>query len=127
MTDFSMSTPNAADVLGVGRATMGVWRKKGMGPAYELAPPDSEHFHSTVFLYRLSALLDFLASRGASKTKLAAVELHFHTTRRQKLAREADKARMAAMSAIRAAHTARAAAADVGHRPSIEIVAAGKF
>ena len=127
MTDFSMSTPNAADVLGVGRATMGVWRKKGMGPAYELAPPDSEHFHSTVFLYRLSALLDFLASRGASKTKLAAVELHFHTTRRQKLARKADRAGMTAMTALRIAHAARAEAAEAGHKPSIEAVAAGKF
>ena len=72
-----------------------------MGPAYELASPDSEHFHSTVYLYRLSVLLAYLASRGASKTKLAAVELHAHTTRRLKLAREADAARMAAMCAKR--------------------------
>ena len=127
MTDFSMSTPNAADVLGVTRAVMGIWRKKGTGPTYELASPDSEHFHSTVYLYRLRALLDFLASRRASKTKLAAVELHFHTARRQKLARKADAARMTAMSAIRRAHTARAAAADAGHKPSVKILAAGEF
>ena len=127
MTDFLLSTPKAADVLGVGRAVMGVWRKKGTGPAYELAPSDSECHHSTVYLYRLSALLAFLAGRCASKTKLAAVELHTITTRRLKLARKADRARMTAMTALRIAHAARAEAAEAGHKPSIEAVAAGKF
>ena len=127
MTNCLLSTQEAGDILDVTRATMSLWRQNGGGPAFENSPAPIGFHARTLYVYRLDAVLAYLASHGTSKTDLAAIKLHTITTRRLKLAREADKARMTAMSAIRRAHAARATAADAGHAPSVKILAPGRF
>ncbi len=120
--DILLSSDEAAALIGVSRCWMSAWRKgRGKnGPAYETYPTVSETSKAVRYGYRLSVILEFMASRGASKTELKNAKRHALTVRRLKLARAADRAQWTAVSAARRAYDARVAAAEVGHRPSIK-------
>ena len=129
MEDILLTSDEAAALIGVSRCWMSEWRcgRGKNGPEYETYPTISETSKAVRYGYRLSVILNFMASRGASKTELTNAERHALTVRRLKLARAADKARMTAMTHIRCAHTARVAAAEAGHKPSIAILAEREF
>jgi len=120
--------------MGVSRESVSAWQRNGKGPVREAIPegtiihPGKNGLKSQAkYHYNLEAVLKFMASRGASKTKLKAARNSVTTRTRLKLARAADKLRIAAMSSIRRARAAREAAANAGHRPSIKAIAEGEF
>ena len=128
--DYDSLYIGSADVcrlLGVTRAMLSLWKRQGRGPAYEKVPARDPASNSYRYQYRLSAVLDFMASRGASKTEIDAARSKAHTQHRLRLARAADRERIRAMSAIRSARRAREAAALAGHKPSIKIFERGGF
>ena len=129
MEDILLTSDGTASLIGVSRCWMSEWRSgRGKdGPAYETYPTVSETSKRVRFGYRLSVILEFMANRGATKTELANAKRHALTVRRLKLARAADKARGTAVYHARCAHDARVAAAEVGHKPSIAILAEREF
>ena len=125
--DHILTSRETATLIGVGRAALSRWRLKGGGPEFGTRPTLSETSNGVRFFYHLDAVLDFLASRGASPTQLKLTRRKAVNRHRLRLARTADKMRIKAMIAIRCARQAREAAADAGHGPSIRAIAEGEF
>lgn len=126
MDDPLLVPDDAAELLGVCRARVTQLRKQGR-LGFETIPTVSPTSKYTLYRYRLSALLAFMASRGATSTALASAKLHAMTVFRLRLAREADKARATAIYHGRRAHNARVEAAEAGHKPSIAVLAEKEF
>ena len=121
MEDFLLVPDFAAEILGVCRARVNQLRKQGR-LNFETVPTVSPTSNGVLYRYRLSEVLAFMASRGATKTKLANTERHARSVHRLKLARAADKARVAAVYHARCAYDARLEAAEAGHKPSIKML-----
>ena len=117
--DILLSDNETAALIGVSRCWVNQLRKSGR-LTFETRPTASETSKAVRYGYRLSAVLAFMVSRGATKTELVNAKRHALTVRRLKLARAADKARGTAVYHARCAHTARVAAAEAGHEPSIK-------
>ena len=91
-----LSTDEAAAMVGVTSVWMRTWRGsrgQGRGPAFEIIPSDNPDARPH-YRYRLDTILDFMASRGASNTKLKNARRHALTVRRLQLARAADRTRV---------------------------------
>jgi predicted site-specific integrase-resolvase len=125
--DLEITSREACEILGITRATLSSWKGQGKGPAYETLQAVSETSRAHRYRYRLKAVLDFMASRGASRTEIEAARRKALTRHRLRLARAADKERVKANLAIRSARRAREAAALAGHKPSIAIFERGDF
>ena len=118
MDDPLLVPDDAAELLGVCRARVTQLRKQGR-LGFETISTVSPTSKYTLYRYRLSTLLECMASRSATDTALASAKLHAMTRHRLKLARLADRARVVAVYHGRIAHNARVEAAEAGHKPSI--------